>query len=271
MPFYTVAFRWSEHAHSSWSGSNNGRDIRHLIITPDRSTVDQFFRLLQETKDWGSKAKVDSLIHHSPQMFTWCGDDNESLTWAIDYLNEGRASISSKQEAKNIQGKVHYKKLFQWNESYSPFPILPHLDLTDHIEGKTFCIRNKRVPERFWALDNRDNSPIVSSTTHRAKFRIQIKGRERKNELLMVNSDYIHIIPLPEENKRGVFFKESMDEEWLHYKGTPSQKLEMTLDDLLNGKIAVNVSYPGGEDKDPVYFLRVVDRDSESGEQWELC
>ncbi|KAL3470857.1 hypothetical protein BJX99DRAFT_263799 [Aspergillus californicus] len=278
MVFYTLAFFWDDkHRHTYSYYYSNGRDQRYLIMTPDRPTADLFFRFLQDQLDVGDKAKFCSVTRLSPQMFSWCGDNEESITWAIDYINEGSGRVPARV-LNELKGRVFYKRLGKWNDDYRTFPILPELDVKDHINTATFCIRNARVPQRFWYVpgDLTSETDVQVSIYHRSKFEIKMtedagldKSREVKR--LMIHSDnvYIHVVrdrsrvPIVVNRKRTLQASPDEDPKAFPFGGLRGQKFHVELEKSDNensndGPGKITLKFKSGSDND-------------TGEIWELC
>ncbi|KAE8325678.1 hypothetical protein BDV39DRAFT_206800 [Aspergillus sergii] len=191
MPFYSIAiYRGKEDKHEGDAGYN-------LITTPDRETADLFYRLLQTYPDIDTKNKYHffNLQRHSAQMWTFqtacCRDDLRELVRAMT----GRQFSITDERFRDLVQKVviqHYDSNRWFDKNY--IPIIPHIDLADHISGGEFFIRRKYHPSQFWYLDN---DWIRISENQSTKFRLElVNNSSAPKDALLIGSDEVRIVAL---------------------------------------------------------------------------
>ncbi|KAG2416890.1 hypothetical protein HFD88_008107 [Aspergillus terreus] len=272
MVFYNLAFFRGDH----WD-SGGGRDNRYLIIAANRGVADYLFRLLQERSDpVNRKAEFHELKRMSPQMWSWCGESDRALYNFIENVNLGKANLPH-DVSRRIRGQVFFQGLGNWDNSARIYPILPDLDVADHIHGKIFCIRNKRVPQRFWSSDTK--GAIVISTIKRAKFRIEIKGKPNVENPLMVPWDDVQLKLMrqasDQDQAHGEYPITMKDDGSLAAKtGYVRNPFYFKLGDLFTGRFGIAVQEKEGakESNEQETLVPVVcDELFEGGEVWELC
>ncbi|KAL3470858.1 hypothetical protein BJX99DRAFT_267164 [Aspergillus californicus] len=273
MVFYSLTFFRGDH----WD-EGGGRDDRYLIISANRGVADYLFRLIHERSDPVARKKEFHELHRiSPQMWSWCGQNAKVLCTTIDKINLDKAGLPS-EVSKRIRGKVFYQHLGNWDNSARIYPILPDLDVADHINGRIFCIRNKRVPGRFWSSD--DKGSIVISTVKRAKFLIEVEDKPDVKDLLMVPWDKVQLTlmrPASKQDKEAGKYpinvrNDGSLEALTSYNRNP---FYFKLGDLFTGRfgIAVQGKTETGEasKQEETLVPLLCDPKFEGGEIWELC
>ncbi|KAE8338554.1 hypothetical protein BDV24DRAFT_137917, partial [Aspergillus arachidicola] len=140
-----------------------------------------------------NKNDVDfsNLKRLSPQMWAWGASGDDDLRQLIDWINRGDVQYVP-ERLRALRGKVFIKKLFNWDEAPT-WPIIPPLRLADHINKRTFFIRNKLAPAQFWV---EAGTLIALSTEQRSRFRIELAKEEKMQngeEPLLVDSDRVRL------------------------------------------------------------------------------
>ncbi|OQE86122.1 hypothetical protein PENNAL_c0022G03433 [Penicillium nalgiovense] len=263
MVFYSLVFWRGEH----WS-NNSGQDHRQLIISSDRGIANYLFRLIQDRSDPIHRQRDFHEVQRlSPQMWSYCSRDWEVLRKFIDQINLGKAELSNESSNK-IRGKVLYQHLDDWNYR-NIAPILPDIDVADHIDGSVFCIRNKRVPERFWAIAD-GTTRIGVSTSKRSKFGIRIAGthdrEDNSNGRLMVKWDTVKLY-LMEQNAKVLISK---NKGFLEADKDDQDPAQFEFGTLLRGGFMV-IETSDESDSAKKLSLKFVNPEYQGGEIWELC
>lgn len=267
MPFYSIVLNYQ----SSWTGEDEGpHNNRNLVITPDRATADLLFRVIQDNpRNLTTRVSYDEVRRISPQMWSWSApehNDYTGLQHAIVDINRGQVNCDRKHLEK-LRGKVTLDYIGDWTK---PLPIIPHLDVADHISGHHFCIRNKRATDQFWAYPEVDEKkPVLISTTRRAKFRLRAVGvNARDKETLMVDTDMVSL-ELVYANRGGVeYWPVNLDRTngllRPQRRGNPDT---FTFGSLFRGGFSVDFF----RNEPNKLFPFKAREDSEGGELWELC
>ncbi|KAE8381148.1 hypothetical protein BDV26DRAFT_289646 [Aspergillus bertholletiae] len=182
-PFYTYAL---------WHKPDEALVERYLIVSDNRASADQLYRGIQEQMIF-LKDSVDfrNLKRLSPQMWAWGASGGDDLRELIGHINATDVDYIP-ERLRALRGKVFIKALFAWDTGVT-WPIIPPLGLADHINKRTFFIRNKFAPAQFWAVAG---NLIVVSTEQRSRFRIELaKEAKMQNgeEPLLVDSDRVRL------------------------------------------------------------------------------
>lgn len=189
MPFYTLAF---------WRGKgdghlDDGKKGNYFIVTPDRDTSDLLFRFLQEGQRFENKYEFHEVKRVSPQYWTYIGTGPDVRDFFCDILS-GKVAIHDKKFAP-LRHNFSFQQ-FRSNDWFdrSPLPqvIIPHVDVADHVSGAEVWIRNKRMPDQYWYL-NQSNNNVEPSPFKRTKFRVEYAKDTNDRETLLINDDDVVI------------------------------------------------------------------------------
>jgi len=203
-------------------------------------------------------------------MWSWSApghDDYTALQHTIVDINRDQVSCDRKHLEK-LRGKVTLDYIGDWTK---PLPIIPHLDVADHISGNHFCIRNKRVPTQFWAYpypEVSEGKPVTISTTRRAKFRIRaIDGSVKNGETLMVDTDIVSL-ELVFADRGGIsYWPVTLDKTI----GLLRPQRSGSPDTFTFGSFLGGFSVDFFRDNPDKLFPFKAREESEGGELWELC
>lgn len=196
MVYTILALNWS----NWWKDTQWGTHCeRNLIYAPDRDTADLLFRvLMQHGKDL-NRSPIYMFNRTSPQVWTWNRYTGNNIPYK-DALKETIAEISNglapiKEEYKShLGGRITIDYRAAYNQNDANIPVIPHLDMPDHIAGGTFTIRDKSHPRRFWA--KRAVFPgedcIELSSFRKSRFLITTK-ETTLNQTVMIFDDKVNL------------------------------------------------------------------------------
>ncbi|KAL2013291.1 hypothetical protein VTN00DRAFT_816 [Thermoascus crustaceus] len=161
----------------------------YLLTTPDRETVDLFYRHIQTVKDF-SIHRFYNLKRLSAQTWTWEASDYRELGGLIEKINYLAVKTTEDRFAK-LPGRIIFSQLdaHHWVEKRTfDVPTIPHVEGPDRVSGMEVFIRSKRYPEKFWYLQRRS---VVLSPTRRSKFRIELASNRNDRETLLITDDIV--------------------------------------------------------------------------------
>ncbi|OKL59164.1 hypothetical protein UA08_05811 [Talaromyces atroroseus] len=240
-----------------------------LIVCPDRATSDLFFRYIQDQLELSEKAHFKELRRLSPQIWTWAGKNNTyEIEYACEAVNLGYAK-GRRQHLEKLQGRVFMRSLANANTLTIGPAILPRLeDLADHISGNVFCIRNQRVPDRYWLKpdvtnNNPGKKPVQPSNDQRSRFKIEVSKQHQPGTLMVEDDDvrmflvHDNVDYLIKKAKDGRLTTNEGDEPFVFRFGR-----------LLNGGF---LSEYASDKQKYIWYTPGDEKSSLSGEIWELC
>lgn len=297
MPFYTLAV-----SHDPTSPSEIGtlgvHKARTLIITPDRETSDSLFRIIQDDPSGVNPQGPFKHVHRiSAQMWSWAAKDStnnspDHLAKLILAINNKKAVMTNDHSGnplKRLQGRVILQTLPSW-DSQTLTPVIPHVEMADHISGNLFCIRNKRSPEKYWAKPPGDYHWIRLSSIIRTRFRIRATGKP--DGTVMTPDDHIEIsvVRLDEDNNEQEFLLGYRDFSGrLGEVEKKEERIQIWFESFLAGGISLDYRGSGNETNntngdqndsgwkpvddeltDSLYPV-LYDESQRGGEKWELC
>ncbi|CCX07192.1 hypothetical protein FPQ18DRAFT_323469 [Pyronema domesticum] len=161
---------------------------RYLITFASRSVADEWWRAVQDSVTSSYKKFADAK-RVTPQFYTHKpGVGNLYQT------------VTDPQCAPRFLGKVFFTLLN--DHDGRNFNIAPPIDITDHISGKTYYIRSKHEPSKYWYLGSqcltegsKPSQVVQLSSTVRTRFRIKIRVADGSSQdgKIMIGSDDIYI------------------------------------------------------------------------------
>ncbi|KAI5818060.1 hypothetical protein BZA77DRAFT_386425 [Pyronema omphalodes] len=174
--FYAYAKNESDH----WS-------YRYIITFASRAVADEWWRAVQDSISDSYKTFAD-IKRVTPQFYTHKPSVGNIPNTVIDA-----------KCAPKFLGKVFFTLLNDHDGRI--LSIAPPIDVTDHVSGKTYYIRSKGEPGKYWYLANERLSDDTSrqvvqlSSTGRTRFRIKIRVASGASQdgKIMIGSDDIFI------------------------------------------------------------------------------
>jgi hypothetical protein len=178
-------------------------EFNYLVASPDKSTADTLFRLLDEYRNLPAVStppktlNIKELNRESSRLWTYDCDDNE-LPYRLNALLSGNfPDFPTKIPAfRDLLGKIKFVQLYRINTvgtNPSGWKMLPevHMDFDDDcLSGYSFYVRRRGFPDVYWY----NNGGIISLSQHkRSRFIVTVHTKLRSPRIPIIARDKVKV------------------------------------------------------------------------------